>query len=52
MGREYRVLSNFGRSSRWRLAYLFPDDVNIAGEHMFVMERRVGEVMTGSYLLQ
>ena len=28
-------------------AYLFCDDVNIAGAAMFVMERRVGEVIRG-----
>lgn len=48
MGREYRVLSKL-----WKIfpmaprAYLFCDDVNIAGAAMFVMERRVGEVIRG-----
>ena len=48
MGREYKVLSKL-----WKIfpmaprAYLFCDDVTIAGAAMFVMERRVGEVIRG-----
>ena len=48
MKREYRVLSRlwqtFDRAPR---AYLFCDDVEVAGADFFVMERRKGEVIRG-----
>ena len=48
MAREFKVLSKL-----WRIfpkaprAYLYTDDMSIAGAEMFVMERREGEVIRG-----
>ena len=48
MAREFKVLSELWKIfSKAPRAYIFSDDIEVAGAEMFVMERREGEVIRG-----